>query len=327
MKPSDVLDETDLVVDNTILSDMVCSTRGAMRHVLGLGTKGEAAQLRAGSAIHEALAWWLCGQPVEKALGRFDENYREWAKTNVPGDDQKRLGWKPLKAILRHWFKTHPLEEWQFVVKAEEVEVALVAELGTIKGEHVVMVALLDAMGKNRRGGRWSIDHKTTAKRFEQFKQEQEDSSQFTGQLWIAKQNGMELSGVFINRIEVREVPGSTRRCSNHGTTYEECGQQHLDHRLFPITRTPHEIEIWELTARKLVAKYIRLRNTVESVEDVRGLPMEGRFFRACTYCEFREWCRVGRPLGAVPTFVENRWNPLERAKEQAEAVAEARGS
>lgn len=295
-----------------------------MRHVLGLTSKGEASQLKAGQAIHEALAWWLCGQTVEQALARFDETYRVWAKANVPADD--RLAWKPLRGILKYWFRTHPREEWQFVVKPEEVEVALVAELGVIKGERVIMVALLDFIGKHRTGGRYSVDHKTTAKRFEQFKQEQEDSSQFTGQLWIAKQNGLTLAGVYINRIEVREVPGSNRKCSNHGTTYAECGQKHLDHRLFPVTRTPHEIATWEITATGLAKKYLRLRNTVESAEDVRELPMEGRFFRACTYCEFREWCRVGRPLGAVRSFQENRWKPLEVAAEHQAAVKEARG-
>lgn len=327
---------SDVIVDNTILSSFICSTRGAMHHVLGLKTTQEAATLRSGQAVHEGLAWWLCtGGDVEAALDRYDEVYREWSKANLPADD--RLAWAPIRSILAYWFKKNPYDKWKFVVKAEEVEVPLVATLGFADGTRVrtlphekdnprvVMVALLDAIGKMRTGGRWSIDHKTTGKHYEAFEKEQEDSSQFTGQMWLAKQNGMVLSGVYINRIHTKEVPGSNKRCSTHATTYAECGQQHLDHRLFPVTRTPHEIDAWERTARGLASKYLRLRERVKTVEDVRELPMEGRFARECTYCDFRDWCSMGRPAGATKSFIKDRWNPLDHAKKLAEAVKGAR--
>ena len=90
-----------LVLDNTILSSVAtCHTKAAMEHVLGLKTAEEAKELRSGSAVHEALAWWLCKQPVDKALGRFDTSYKDWAKEHVPGDD--RLAWRPVRRILTH---------------------------------------------------------------------------------------------------------------------------------------------------------------------------------------------------------------------------------
>lgn len=340
MTAADVL-PGDVIVDNTILKSAICSTQVAMHHVLGLSTSEAGKELTAGSAAHEALAWWLCRQPVDKCLERFDEVYKEWSGENVPADD--RLAWRPLRRILANWFAKHPLEKWQFVVKPEEVEVPMVAELGVIvddtrvrervqpKGQQagetgsLVMVALLDAVGKMRTGGRWSIDHKTTGNTGDWFKDDQETSSQFTGQMWLARKLGIRLSGVYINAVHFKAIPGSDRRCSTHGTTYKECGLGHLEHTLFPVTRTEAEIDAWEVTARKLAAKFIRIRERVKTAEDVRELPMEGRFARMCSRCSFKDWCRQGRPAGAVRSFVKQQWNPLDHAQRHVDSLAGVR--
>lgn len=333
------VEASDIIVDNTLLSAAPCSTKLAMRHVLGLTTEGEAKELRAGSAVHEALAWWLCGQGEDKALERLTLSYKAWAAEHVAPDD--RLAFRPVKRILKHWFQQHPLEKWNFVVKPEEVEMPLAAELGRIVNgskvvkstgpsfdglPRVVMVALLDALAKMRTGGRWSVDHKTTGNTGEYFKNRQEDSSQFTGQLWLAKQRGLTLSGIYINAIHLKPIPGSTYKCKTHGgVPYAECGLKHMEHKLFPITRTAHEIDAWELTARGLAKKYVRLLATVSTIEDVRRLPMEGRFAGMCGFCPFREWCRLGRPAGAARTFAHDPWHPLEHAQRHVDAIKEAR--
>lgn len=337
---TDVRDD-DVIVDNTILvSTLKCSTQSAMHHVLGLTTQAESADLEAGSAVHEVLAWRLAGQPQEVAMERLHK-YRAWVKANpLPEKDAERLAYSNVRAIVKHWFKQHPLDDtkkWPFVVKPEHVEVPLVGTLGfwtgkSVKqgrdyssGQRVLMVALLDALAKRRTGGRWSVDHKTTKSLNDYFQTDQEDSSQFTGQLWLGEQNGLELGGIFINGIELRVVPSSMKKCYIHKVPYSECGLAHVSFKLFPITRTPHEIAAWEQTARLGATKYLKLREKVKSAEDVKSLPMEGRFVRACSRCAFRDWCRVGRPTGAVRSFVKKEWKPLEHAMEQAAAVAEAR--
>src|SRR6267142_7069676 len=134
-----IVKSDDVIVDNTLLSDAVCSTKLAMRHVLGLTTESDKKELRAGQAVHEGLAWWLCQQGEEKALERFTLSYKSWAAEHVPPDD--RLAFRPVKRILQHWFKQHPLEKCNFVVKPAEVEMPLTAELGEWRGYRMVMVA------------------------------------------------------------------------------------------------------------------------------------------------------------------------------------------
>lgn len=313
----------DVVVDNTILKSVAsCSTQAALLYVLGRTTAEEAKQLLAGQYAHEVLAWWLLGRDDEAALDRLDP-YRRWASDKVPADDP--LAYANVRKILRNWLKRHPVGSFEVRVEADAIEVPMAAELAVVQGQRVVMVALLDALGKRRTGGRWSVDHKTTRNVNEWFIDGEEDSSQFTGQLWIAKQHGMLLAGVYINAIEFWKVPGSDRRCASHGTPYSECGLQHLKHRLWPITRSAHEIETWERTAVRLAKRFLVLRARVKTAEDVRTLPMEGRFTRACRNCQFRDWCRMGRPKGAMKSFLHHPWDPIARAAEHVAAVAAGR--
>jgi hypothetical protein len=321
----------DVVVDNTLLEAAArCDTLVAMRHILHLAPAEEAKELRAGSAVHEVLAAWLSGASTEEALGRLNE-YRQWAKEHVPPDD--RLRYQNVKKIVAFWLKRHPLQDWPFLVNPAQVEMPLTAPLGVLREGKlarvqqewelndpkrppmVVMVALLDAVGKHRKsGGLWSVDHKTTSNTGEWFKSRQENSSQFTGQMWIARERDLLLSGVFINGIHLREVPSSNGRCKQHGTTYAECGNNHPEHVLFPVTRTPHELDAWETTARRLTRRFLVLRGQVRTIEDARELPMQGRFNGACGFCPFQKWCRSGRLAGAAKTFTEQPWRPLEHA-------------
>jgi hypothetical protein len=210
------------------------------------------------------------------------------------------------------------------VVKPSEVEVPMIHPLGEVKGRRVVMVALLDLIGKMRTGGRWSVDHKTTKQINSWFEDDQEVSSQFTGQLWLAREKGIMLSGVYINALEYPRLPGSDRKCSTHGgVPYSECSLKHAGSRLIPITRTPHEIDAWERTALTQVKKYVRLIETVQTVEDVRKVDMDGRFTRSCSRCEFRSWCSVGRPAGAAKTFTQDKWEPLVHAQKHVNTMKE----
>ena len=111
--PTDLpqLSKFDIIVDNTILESAICSTRVALRHVLGLTTKVEGVELVCGSAIHEGLARWAIGKGPEVALARFDKVYKPWAEEHVPKLDDKgkptRLRWAPVHRIFERWLKTH----------------------------------------------------------------------------------------------------------------------------------------------------------------------------------------------------------------------------
>ena len=54
-------------------------------------------------------------------------------------------------------------------------------------------------------------------------------------------------------------------------------------------------------------------RDGVEAVADIQ---MQGRFNDSCTFCEMKEWCRVGRPTREAnirTTFVPDPWDPLRQ--------------
>lgn len=329
-----IVTKHDIIVDNSIFKDLgECEVRAALRHVLGLTTKGARIELRVGSDVHEALAVWLSsGGDAASALVRFDLRYKKWAQAHVDAVDAAgkphRLGWAPVRRILAGWFETHPLKTWPWVVKPDEVEVALWGVLGVVTeagrfvhgkvpgvGEgRVLMVALLDALAKNRTGGRVSVDHKTGGNLGQFWLDRQEDAPQFTGQMWLAREAKLVLSGIVINGIELGNLNSSDRTCGKHGMKYRECALEHLGHRTVPIMRASYEVVAWEAMAVALTKKFLRLRRTVETLEDVRELKLEGRFTGACHWCDFRPWCRLGRPLAGAKEFIEERWNPLEHA-------------
>lgn len=322
MTPNDVTDD-DLIVDNTILSSTAqCHTQAALRHGLGYTTESESAAIMSGQFAHEVLAWWMCGKTPEEAITRL-EGYREWTAEHGVGEDD-RLAYSNVRRILKRWFQINPREKFPYVVNPADVEVPMVAELGVLAdGQRVVMVALLDALVKSKTGGRWTMDHKTTKYVNDWFKDDLDDAAQFTGQLWIAEENGQPLSGVVINALEFRKIPDSNRKCNQHtDSKYVECGIAHVTLERFTATRTPAELVSWAKTALGLARTYAKLKAKVAADPlVVTQLPMQGRFNRACKNCEFREWCSMGRPKGSLRTFTERRWNPLERAKEHAEAL------
>jgi PD-(D/E)XK nuclease superfamily len=329
-----VLGKLDLVVDNTLLSSAICSTQLAMRHVLHLTSKVDAAELTCGSALHEGLARWLVkGGDTEIALKRFDKVYHPWADANVPKVDEKgkpsRLRWEPVHRIFEHWLKTHPLEKWQFSVDPAHVEIPVWAPLGYISekgnlregvaaaGTPVIyMLGLLDAIGRKKTGGgTWSIDHKTTSNLGPWYRERQEDSAQFTGQLWAAEQRGLILNGAFLNGIELPNLNSSDSTCREHGVAYKRCALQHVKTMLFPVTRTRHELVAWEKTARGLAGKFLKLKAGVRDIHDVREVPMEGRFAGLCGRCTFRQFCREGRQAHQEGTFIKSPWSPLDHAQ------------
>ena len=327
---------------------MICSTYGAMRHVLNLTTPTEAAALVCGSALHEGWARWLVTKDPAEGLGRFDKVYKAWSRESVPVQDKdgkpSRLLWRPVHRIFERWLEREgPRFLRIFSVDPAHVEIPVWAPLGIYDEENrkmlldaavrrfdflatpkkrepvVMMIALLDAIGKKRAvGGYWSIDHKSAGGLHQWFRDRQEDASQFTGQLWAAQQRGIgPLKGIFINGLEVKSLNTSDKRCPKHGVPYLKCAlepEHHLPGLLMPLTRTLPEIDAWERTAIELTRKYIRLRARVETIEDIQHLPMEGRFVGNCTNCTFRDFCRLGRTPLAAKKFVKDEWNPLDHA-------------
>lgn len=311
----------DIIVDNSKMKEVLkCSTAAVLRYGLHLAPKVEGPQLLQGQAGHVAMATWLETGDGHLALKAYREAWppveAALAALPVTEKNQKevaRLAFKRTRQLLRAWFDARPLASWPLVVAPEQVEHAVSAPLMKLKdGRRVVFVALLDALAKRRTGGLWSVDHKFRNGVTDWWKEKQQDSSQFTGQVWLGKQWDLPLAGVYVNVIEVPGVKTGKAKCPTHGQPYWACDLEHARHELFPVARSATEIAAWQGTLAKHVPRWVKLKERVTSLEDIHSVPMEGRFNESCTFCGFREWCRVGRPVGGRGDwFVEHEWNPL----------------
>ena len=52
-------------------------------------------------------------------------------------------------------------------------------------------------------------------------------------------------------------------------------------------------------------------RAEAEGLEGVVNVSMQGRFNEGCTFCAFKDFCRLGRPTRKPKAFfVEDKWDP-----------------
>jgi hypothetical protein len=119
---------------------------------------------------------------------------------------------------------------------------------------------------------------------------------------------------MYINAIQVSELPHSERTCPKHDEPYSLCGALHYESKIFLVTRTPRSIATWKRNAIELAQRFRALKELAEreGLKGIKRVPMEGKFTKACRFCEFRTWCSNDRPLNMVKSmFVRDEWNPL----------------
>ena len=317
-----------LVVDNSILSATAkCSTYAYVRYACGLNTKDESLALRAGSAIHVGFAVWLSGGKPAEAIRAMSEDYEHAVELYLRKVERERLSaddrrFQPewVEAVFSQYL-TRYATRWPFkviIADATEKPISAPFEITIPSGKEVTYVARLDAIVRKwESGGKWLMDHKSTKKVSEWWEAKQKTSSQFSGQMWLARTIPLQAEGVVLNVIEVPEPHRSVNKCRDHGVSYQECSIRHAGSTFIYVTRSEAELEAWVFSAKKLIRKYDRLLARAEEmgVAGVVGVPMEGRFNEGCTFCSMKEWCRLGRNVrkpAVRATFVSDVWDPLK---------------
>lgn len=321
-----------LVVDNSILAATArCSTYSFTRYANGLATRKQSLALASGSALHVGLARWLEGDSIEKAVDACADNYepavarylKKIEQTDLPADD-RRFAPEWIEAILHQYLTNHE-NRWPFKVLKGSTETPVSSpfpgngepRMNLPSGKSVLYVARLDGVVRRWAGAdRWNLDWKSTRKASDWWIAKQQVSSQFTGQRWIADQKGEEVAGCVLAVIEVPEPHRSENRCPLHKVSYQECSIRHAGSHFVYITRGRAEMEAWVWTARKLIRKYDALltRAGQDGMAAIPDIPMEGRFNEGCTFCELKDFCKLGRnvkPNNLRATFIEQPWNPL----------------
>lgn len=318
-----------LVVDNSILAATAkCDTYSFVRYGCGLATRADSLALAAGSAVHLGLAAWLRGEGQEQAVKVCAEDYeaavdrylRHIRSDSLPAAD-KRFEPAWVEGILDQYL-TRYADKWPFkpIGAATEKPIHAPFPIELKSGKKVQYVARLDGMVRRwESGGKWSLDWKTTKRVSDWWSDKQKVSSQFTGQDWLQRQVGNEeLQGVVVAAIEIPEPHKSDKKCKDHQVSYQECSIRHAGSDFIYITRHDAEREAWFYTASNLIRRFERLqgRAGTDGIEAVTEVQMTGRFNDSCTFCEMKEWCRLGRPTREAnvrATFVEDRWDPMRQ--------------
>lgn len=330
MRHGQRLESGKLFVDNTLLSaEARCQTAASIRHIFEYATDDESVTLVSGQAIHLALEVFFKGGAVRDAMWSYDQFYEpKWerfARTQevieALGGDMKmasdRRSYQNVRTVLRQWFETHPREALPFVASPASVEASF--EVPLVPDENIWYTGTPDVGEVTiADGSRYAVDHKSTGRITSEWRRGFRTSGQVSGYLWGLQQaTGKVYTGMFINAIEVTKVPTSTRKCTEHGVAYAECGVLHCTSDLFPVQRTEAELERWKQNAvwlAKRYAKRLEWDGKHEPVEALATTPQEGKLTGACGYCPHYDFCASGQsPLLLEARYVKKPWDPAER--------------
>jgi hypothetical protein len=291
-----------------------------------LATRGESLALAAGSAVHLGLAHWLETDDIEASVRIMADDYeaavarylKRIEQRDLPADD-RRFAPEWVEAIL-HQYLTRYAGKWPFKVVKRTTEKPISARF-PMAGREVLYVARLDGIVRRwESGGKWSLDWKTTRKASDWWIAKQQTSSQFTGQDWIARQQeDFDFQGVVLAVLEIPEPHRSEQTCKEHKVSYQECSIRHAGSHFVYVTRSDPERAAWKWTAKQLIRKYERLvlRAQEDGMAAIVDIPMEGRFNDSCTFCDMKDFCKLGRNVSRAnlrATFIDEPWNPLREA-------------
>lgn len=317
------------MVDNSILSATAkCHTYAFVRYALGLDIKGEALALAAGHAFHTGMELWMNKEGIKKAtremMKQYDAavtRYLHTAELDELGGDDARFQPDWVASIFyAHLQKLEERFPFKILKGSMEKPIATPFPVAGLKVP-VIYVARLDAIVRKwEAGGKWSFDHKSTRRITEWWEEKQKTSSQWSGQVWMSRQHGMdELEGVIVHAVELPNPHTSDRKCREHGVPYTECTVRHATYSFIYVTRSQAEIEGWHFTSTALTREFALLKEKAElyGMDAIGDVEMQGRFNDGCTFCSMKEWCRLGRnssPRAVKATFIDNPWDPREVA-------------
>lgn len=325
-----VLADGRMLVDNTLLAgEARCQLSAGVRFGLGLESVEESITLVSGQAIHKALEAVFRGGTTRdafEALAKFYQpKWEEWVRgtdvalaMGMSVDDLKkdRRSYENVHLVVANWLSNNPPEQWPFQVDPASVEAGFEVLLDPV--ENIWYTGTPDVGAVTLNGSRYAMDHKSTGRMTREWRNGFRTSGQVSGYLWGLQQvTGVTYIGMLVNGIELSKVPGSSRKCTEHGVPYAECGALHLKHDLWPVQRTPEQLEQWKATAVWLARRY---KARVVGQVPISEIPTEGELTGACAYCACQDWCAGGRQASELTVrFQQKWWDPAQRFTEGGE--------
>ena len=279
-----------------------CPERLALRLAGYDSVDDKALSLRAGVAVHEALAAWMKGGDWQAAL----LPYKEWCDENDILPTERR-SYENILQVLGEVIARHPRSALPFEVTAPDyVEIDFVAPLGEASdGTPIDLIGVIDALARDRRTGQFVvIDHKTTGRLDESYIGTFNYDTQLTAYLLgVQEVTGETVLEGWINAIQLAKVPDSDRKCATHGTPYRECGPLHVKQTFVRVQRSREQLEEFRKLALRRAEKYVLpvARKVQKKPERaILTAPRDGMFGRTCDFCEFKTWCITGNRQQAL---------------------------
>ena len=312
-----------LYVDNSILAtEAVCQTHASLRYGLGYDAPGVRVKMNVGTAIHAGMDVFFAGGSVPDVLAAFEKAYTAMGigQAIAAMDEKQQKGLQAytlanLKVIVGEYCTRNAMLPFEVDTTTIEQGFAVLLDrefniwyTGTPDVGKVVM---------RGSGSVYTVDTKSTGSYLTaEYKRGYRTASQVTGYLWgLREVTGLPYVGAFINAINIKKIPDSNRRCSDHGVQYSECGLMHAEMELFPVTRTPQQIDAWRVNAIALARRYRARLERVRTAADLPMVPMEGQFAQGggvCRQCMAADFCALGRPAAFVDSMFERAgvWDP-----------------
>jgi len=309
-----------LYVDNSILSaEAACQTRASIRYMLALEAVLDAPALECGRAMHKAFEEHFRGAVPAQVLAVLEREYKAYAVQHVVEggcpDYHLRFGWENVRRVLAAWVAARPVHTFPFTVDVGSIEQGFCVPL--VPEDDIWYTGTPD-IGKvtfQVDGKVYFVDHKTTGRLSADWRVGFRTSGQISGYCWgLTQATGVTYAGGFINALELAKLPGSTRRCKDHGVPYVECAELHVAYDLIPVGRSAEQLERWKANAVYLAQRYAARVERVKGLEDLASVAQDGMFSHSCGFCAAREFCETGQnPVVASQVFVEQAWDPQAR--------------
>jgi len=258
----------------------------------------------AGTWGHKALAVWP-NKGWEEVLKPYETLSAEL------GIVDDRRGYANLRTLIQAFAVKNPVGRLPFTfLEPDRSEVSFVAPLGEVeeKDGNIVpidLIGYIDKLVRDKHTGRIiPLEHKFPGKLDEALASKFADYDiQTTGYIFAAKTVlGEPCYEAYVNAIEVKDVPSSSRMCPKHGVPYSECGSlgdirdAHCRSSLIPVRRDDSDLAEFVALALSIckteilpVARALQKRGPEVALKT----PRNGAFTAACEYCDYRRWCRV----------------------------------
>ena len=294
-------------LDNSILMCVSeCSLKTALLYVLHMRSTVENLYFKSGNAIHAFLESFFQDKHIDDCLRDYHDFYFEWAESKP--DLPEAYTYRNIEKILKYWAFLNKDRVFPFdVVHTEKgFRVPLVDDIDFVGRIDLVVREKLSKMYA-------PLDHKSTGRMDAPWKAKWGYSSQLTGYMWaLEKVYGEQCWGAYVNGVNVKNVPGSPRKCPTHGVAYSQCGVEHTEQIMIATQRTREHLQTWWKTAIKLAWKFMKIKEAVKTIEDIKNIPDEGTFNDSCRFCEFKEFCHYGRRMDTVDTLMRvEKWEPI----------------